>query len=89
MSWEHDQERYNTGLSDEVLVINMLAEKYGYPRAEIKEVVQSPMAFIYDTMKLIPKDYDEAYPIFHITKFGKFIPKWRYLNKDKDDDKTI
>jgi hypothetical protein len=89
MSWEDNQERYNTGLSDEVLIINHLAEKYGYSRAVVKVAVQSPMKFIYDTCKDIPTDYKGPMPVFKIRRLGSIKPKWKfskeYFKKIEDE----
>jgi len=90
-NWEEDQERYNTGLSPDVLIINQLAAKYGYSRAVIREAVLSPMEFIYNMSKEIPRDYNGPYPEFYIQKYGKFRPKWKYSQKkfDQDDNKGL
>ena len=80
-SWQDKQERYNAGLSDEILVINYLAKKHGYSRAVIKDAVQTPFAFLNNKMKDFEKGDDGPLPVFKIRGFGSIMPKWRHSLK--------
>ena len=60
-----------------------LARKFGTSYEVVKEAVEAPFAFMYDTLRELDKEVDEM-PDFYITRLGRFKVKYKY-RKDHED----
>jgi len=73
--------------NDNKVIIQELARKYGTSYAVIKEAVEMPFEYIYQTLKEIDIDAGDKLPEFYIRNFGKFKVKFRYWEFREDDNK--
>jgi hypothetical protein len=72
--------------SDNKLIIMELAKEYGTSYDVIKEVIESPFAFMYETLKGLDGKTDEL-PDFYIPRLGRF--KVRHKFKVKYENKEV
>lgn len=70
--------------NDNKLIIEELARKYHTSYEVIKEVVESPFEFMYNTLRDLDKNVDEM-PEFRIPRFGTFNLKYQYKKKQNED----